>query len=76
MKALKKDYTLNFMNYGTITVPAGELTNHNTALGYDENYNFVCSFGWIESNYPTISCLLLHDVKYYGINVPSEYLED
>ena len=70
----KKDFTVNFMIYGQITVPAGTETTHKTACGIDLNYNFVDEYGWIKKYYPEISSILLHDVKYYGINVPKEYL--
>lgn len=71
---LKKDYTLKFRNYGTITVPKGTQVSNKTAEGFDDNYNFVTDFNWIEENYPTIKDLLKHDAYYYGINVPKEYL--
>ncbi len=70
----KKDFTVEFMGYGQITVPAGTETTNQTAMGIDLNYNFVNEYGWIKNNYPEISNILLHDVKYHGINVPKEYL--
>lgn len=70
----KKDFTVEFMGYGKITVPAGTETTNQTAMGIDFNYNFVNEFGWIKKNYPEIDRILLHDATYYGINVPKEYL--
>jgi len=74
MLVTKKDYTLDFMGYGQITVPAGTRTTHQTANGPDPNYNFVDSYDWIKNNYPGIANILYHDVFYHGINVPKEYL--
>ena len=75
MKTIR-DFTIeNYRGYGKITVPAGTETNHVTASGIDENYNFVCEFGWVKTNYPEISTILMHDVTHYGINVPIEYVK-
>lgn len=76
MKTLKTPFTLDFKHYGKITVPIGTQTNNATACGIDPDYNFVSSFEWIKKDYPSIEAILLHDAKYYGINVPVEYLND
>ena len=73
---LKKDYTLNFMKYGEITVPAGTKVNHHTAMGEDEKYHFVCEYGWIKKQYPTFANILIWDVDHHGIDVPVEYIEN
>ena len=67
-----RNYTVDFMGYGPITVPAGTRVSHQTACGIDPNYHFVDEFGWIFKNYPSIAYMLKHDVMYYGINVPKE----
>ena len=67
-----RDYTVNFRDYGTITVPAGTKVSHQTACGIDPNYHFVDEFGWIFKNYPSIAYMLKYDVVHYGINVPKE----
>jgi len=59
MKILIKDYTINYKDYGEITVPKGTKTDNNTATGIDLNHNFIRDY---------------HDVYYYGINVPNDYL--
>ena len=69
-----KDYTLPFMQYGLITIPSGTPVTHLTAMGHDENYHFVNSYGWIKTNYPEIEGILRHDVEYHGIDVPKEYV--
>ena len=71
----KEDYTVKFMDYGDITVPKGTKLTHNTALGVDTNYHFVNEYGWIDSNYSTISNILRHDVRHHGINVPKEFVD-
>lgn len=71
----KQDVTLNFMSYGQITVPKGTALTHETANGIDKNYHFVNSYGWIKSNYPDIASILKHDVYYYGIDIPKEFVD-
>ena len=73
MKTIKP-YTIPFMNYGTITVPAGTRVTNQTAMGKDENYCFVDEFRWVDENYPDISSILKHDLTYYGLNVPKDYV--
>lgn len=78
---LSKDYTFEYAphgkhsSYGVITVPKGTKLTHQTACGIDKNYHFVNEFKWIDENYPTVSNIMLHDVMYYGINVPKEYVQ-
>ena len=75
MKKLIKDYTLNYRNYGEITIPKGTPTTHKTACGIDENYNFVNSFEWIKPfEDGTPNHILKMDAESYGIDVPIEYL--
>lgn len=69
-----QEVTISFRDYGNIIIPTGTKTTHRTAMGTDKNYNFVDEFGWIKNNYPQIDLVLEHDAKYYGINVPSEYV--
>jgi hypothetical protein len=71
-----QDYTVeNFRGlYGSITVPKGTKLTHQTAMGVDKNYHFVNEYGWIDRDYPTIAKVLKHDVTYYGINVPKEFV--
>lgn len=70
-----KDYTVDWREYGKITVPAGTPLTHQTAMGIDKDYHFVNSTDWITKNYPTIDRPLIHDVNYYGINVPKEFVD-
>lgn len=76
MKITKQDVTINFAHYGKITVPKGTKITNKTALGNDENYNFVDEFNWIKTNYPNIERCLTHDAIYYGINIPKEYVTE
>lgn len=69
-----KDYTLNYREYGEITVPKGTCVSNRTALGIDKNYHFVSDFSWIHRNYGSIANLLEHDVEHYGINIPKEFV--
>ena len=71
----KKDFTLDFMNHGIITVPKGTEVTHETAMGYDVNYNFVLDVSWVKPFYDdTPNLALIHDINTYGINVPKEYM--
>lgn len=74
MKVTSQDVTVNFRDYGPITIPAGTRTTHHTAMGEDPNYNFVDEYGWIKNNYPDIANILHHDVYYHGIDIPKEYI--
>jgi len=73
-----QDYTVeNFRGvYPPITVPKGTRLTHQTAMGIDKNYHFVSDMSWITKNYPTIAKVLIHDVTYYGINVPKEFVTE
>lgn len=76
----KRDYTLHFRvansDYGLITVPKGTRLTHQTACGIDKNYHFVDDLSWVKPHEDgTKQYGLLHDLKYYGINVPKEFVE-
>jgi hypothetical protein len=71
MKQTNQVVKMDWRGY-QIEVPAGTAITHQTALGYDENYNFVNDFSWIPKDMP----LMLHDAIYYGINIPKEYVSE
>jgi len=75
-KVLSQDVTVNFREFGSITVPKGTETTHQTAMGIDETYNFVNQFGWIDTNYPEFANILKMDAQNYGINIPAEFIVD
>jgi hypothetical protein len=70
-----RPYTVNFRNYGDITVPAGTPVTHTTACGDDPKYHFANTFGWIDRDYPEIAAGLKKDAESYGIDVPIEYTD-
>ena len=75
-----KDYSLNFKvansDYGIITIPKGTPLTHQTAMGIDEKYHFVANTSWIKPHENgVIQYGLIHDINYYGIDVPKEYVE-
>lgn len=84
MKVLKEDYSVHYKvansDYGIITVPKGTRVTHQTAMGVDENYNFVADLSWIplvEHNGRKIKQYgLIHDLTFYGLNVPKQYIEE
>ena len=63
---------MNYRDHGTITIPEGIRTTHQTAMGIDESYNFVADLSWIPKN----QYGLKHDATYYGINIPRELLKE
>ena len=69
-----QDYTTKFRGFGEITVPKGTRVSHQTAMGIDKNYHFVTEVGWVYSAYPKIALILIHDLTYYGLNVPKEFV--
>ena len=73
-----QDYRIeNFRDkYPPITVPKGTKLTHQTAMGIDKNYHFVNEYGWIKRDYPEIAGILIHDVVYYGINIPKEFVTE
>lgn len=75
-----RDYTVEFKvantNYGEITVPKGTRLTNMTANGIDKNYHFVSDLSWVKPHDDgTKQYGLLHDLTYYGLNVPKEYVE-
>ncbi len=75
-----KDYKIHFKvansDYGILTVPKGTKLTNNTACGIDKNYHFVVDTSWVKPHEDgTLQYGLLHDLKYYGINVPKEYVK-
>ena len=76
MGVLLKDYTVEFRDYGVVTVPKGTRTTHQTAMGIDENYNFVNEFDWVKSHEDgTKQYGLLMDLSTYGLDVPKEFVK-
>lgn len=73
-KVTANSVTVNFRNYGKITIPKGVLVTNETAMGIDDRYNFVDEFDWIDTNYPQIARLLKMDAQNYGINIPKEHI--
>jgi hypothetical protein len=79
LKSVKttKEYKTKFKGYD-ITVPIGSTVINSTALGYDDNYRFLCQADCRKiaqkvTGYKTSG--LLHDLTYTGLNIPAEYCE-
>lgn len=69
-----KEVTVNFRNYGNITVPKGTAITNQTAVGFDSKYNFVNEYEWIDRDYPEFANILKMDAHHYGINIPAEFV--
>lgn len=60
-----------------ITIPKGTKVTHQTALGFDKNYNFVDEFGWYKPELTGFARkMALHDMVHYGINLDSKFIEE
>lgn len=75
-KKLIKDYKCKYRHYGEITVPKGTKVTSMTASGFDDHYNFVDEFDWIDKNYPAFSNILKMEMKIYGLDIPKKLLTD
>ncbi|SBW00800.1 hypothetical protein [uncultured Dysgonomonas sp.] len=73
-KVTANSVTVDFRNYGKITIPKGVLVTNETAMGIDDRYNFVDEFDWIDTNYPQVVLSLKMDAQNYGINIPKEHI--
>lgn len=71
----KQDVIINFREYGKITIPKGTRLTHETTCGIDGKYHFVNEFGWIDRDYKDVANILKHDVMYYGIDIPVEFID-
>ena len=67
-----KEVTVNFREYGEITVPKGTRVSNMTACGPDDKYLFVCEYGWIKEKYPKIASILKWDAEHEGIRLKSD----
>lgn len=65
---------VNFRNYGEVRIPKNTKVTNVTACGVDKNYHFIDEFEWVKKEYPEISNILIHDMRYYGLNVPKQYV--
>lgn len=73
-KVTANSVTINFRDYGEITIPKGVLVTNETAMGIDDKYNFVDEFDWIDTTYPQVARSLKMDAQNYGINIPKEHI--
>jgi hypothetical protein len=72
MKRTNQEIRMNFKGYD-IVIPKGTRITHQTALGIDENYNFIDDLSFIDKKqWP----LLYHDAFYYGITVDKSQVEE
>jgi len=69
MKTAKviKPYTTKIKGVD-FTIPIGATVSNQTATGPDDNYRFWADFRkFIKDEF------VLHELTYYGINIPAEY---
>jgi len=70
------ELVMDFKDHGKITIPKGTSVTHQTALGNDPEYNFINDFSWMVYPDGKKKHSLIHDAKYYGIDVPESCVED
>lgn len=70
-----QNVTLNFRQFGQITIPSGTAVTNKTAEGISTEHHFVDEFDWIDRDYPETAKLLRSDAIYYGIDIPKEFVE-
>ena len=77
MKFTKRELTLTFKDYGELVIPKGTQITNQTAMGIDPAYNFVNDFSWVPRHADGLKQYgLLHDLKYSGLNIPLEEIEE
>ena len=70
MIVTNKEIKMLFRGMYNITIPKGTKTTNKTALGIDNNYNFINDFSWIPLDVNGNKQFgLIHDATYYGINI-------
>jgi hypothetical protein len=70
-----KEYKVNYNGYDLI-IPVGSTVNNRTACGNDDNYRFLQNFNDLAEKVTTYKhSMLLHDLTYYGLNIPAEFCE-
>ena len=73
MTTTKKDYKIHAYGYDFI-IPSGSKVTDQTACGADKNYHFWVDYhNQAEQLTGFKNSLLLHDLTYYGLNIPKEY---
>jgi hypothetical protein len=58
------------------TIPKGAEVTSQTACGIDEDYNFLTDFSFLPLVDGVRQLGLIHDLTYYGYNVPSDLIEE
>lgn len=59
-----------------LTVPVGSTVTNSTAMGPDDNCRFWDAYqGAIRAQFGANPTMLLHDLQYRGLNIPTEYCE-
>lgn len=70
-----KPYPVEFGGYEFV-IPAGSTVSNRTASGYDDNYHFWVDFHAVAEQLTGFKrSFLVHDLTYYGLNIPAEYCE-
>ena len=75
MMITRHDVTINYRDYGDITIPKGTRLTHHTACGIDEDYHFVADTRWIKPHSNgTKQYRLIWDATHYGINIDKRHV--
>ena len=74
IEVTKEVINMHFRGYD-ISIPKGTRITHQTACGFDPNYNFISDLSWIKSVNGIKQYGLIHDATYYGINISKNKIE-
>lgn len=72
MLRTSRELKVKFREYGDLTIPKGIRLSHMTTCGYDPDYHFIADFSWVDKS----NSNLLHDLIYYGYNVPKKFVTE
>jgi hypothetical protein len=58
-----------------IVIPTGTRVTQQTALGHDDNYNFIDDLSWHKPHLKGFArTMALHDMVHYGIDIDSKFV--
>lgn len=76
MAKTNQEITIEF-NGETLIIPKGTSITHNTALGFDKNYNFINEFSWYKPEITGFARkMILFDMTHKGINIDHKFVTE
>lgn len=76
MAKTNQEITMDF-NGEVITIPSGTSVTHNTAYGFDKDYNFINEFEWYKPELKGFARqMALIDMIHRGINIDPKFVTE